>query len=150
SGQQNTFLNSANGLSIIGYWGNQQRSSVLFLDPDARKPNHFDSLWPDRPFGDSPPPGRYEWRWNVGQANDLHQIYLAADIDGDGLVDAVSTDNSLYFTVKDAQAGGLQHLYPLNTKAKTSLPNLLIANPDRTIPAHPSVLVDMNGDGIPD
>ena len=101
----------------------------------------------------SPP----EWEWGSSYENLQSlpaDLYLVADIDGDGLQDAVDTQNHLWFSVKDLSAGSnSNHLNPLNVSVT---PNITLATPNLNLPpglqppAGIDTFADMNGDGLPD
>jgi RHS repeat-associated protein len=145
-GSDNIFLNALNGISVMGYWGNVSRSSVLWRGHANSNPHGQDGYILTYPMNYENPPGHDNWKWIVG--NDLTgpKVYLLADIDGDGLQDAVGTDNKVYYTAKDLSSTA-EFLHPFSASVTT---NLLIADPNPNLPPHPSALVDMNGDGLPD
>jgi RHS repeat-associated protein len=145
-GNNNIFMNASIGLSALGYWGNVSRSSVLWRNQAYPNQSIPDTYTFSYPLNIGTPSGHDNWKWVVGDTVGGPSIYLFADIDGDGLLDAVGTDNKIYFTSKDLSSSA-QFLHPFLASAAT---NITIADPDPNAAPHPSVLVDMNGDGLPD
>jgi len=156
----NTFLSATQGVSIIGYWGNNSRTSILW-QTDPANGGFYYSFHPD-PFGIfQSPPGQFNWQWTPGggygpPSSSLPAVYLAGDFDGDGLLDAIGVDNNVYFTRQTAPGTAVagEFVQPFSHSA-TATPDILIANPTpappplNLLPAS-SQFADMNGDGVPD
>jgi RHS repeat-associated protein len=149
-GGENVFLNARDGLSTVGYWGNVSRSSILWRRLRNPDPHGQDDYVFTYAQSFENPAGQDNWKWVVGDRVKGPKIYLYADIDGDGLQDAVGTDNRVYYTAKDlSPTAQPAFLHPFSSSVAMNS-GLVIADPDPNLPPHPSALVDMNGDGLAD
>jgi RHS repeat-associated protein len=161
-GSTSTFMSAANGISIAGWWGNECRLCVLFSalpDPNPNPKDLYLSAYPQFVDLAPPPPAPqlFEWQWTTmigGTLNtQLPKLFLVADIDGDGLLDALDTSNHLWFSVKDLSPGSdVNHFIPFSNQVS---PNISLAPPAPELPQGlqtPSLTLfaDMNGDGLPD
>ena len=160
-----SFLSPTFGASFIGYWGNVCRLCILFnvapLDgvnggqPNA--PPEYYGTWVDLKFRTTPAGMGVEfYQWVGGpppQAWTLPSIALVADLDGDGLLDAIDTQDGLHFTAKDLSAkSDANHLTPFGViPFGAAALGHFNTTPGQVFPGYdPGWLVDMNGDGLPD
>ena len=150
-GSTNTFLTAASGVSILGYWGNVDRASVLSSNP--HNPNSAGAFYyvagPIRGAAFAPSWGG----WDVLGGFAGPPIYAVADIEGDGLLDAIDTTGNIWFSAKDL-SNPPNYIRPFQIQLGNPVP-VPRGSPSTTWfldngPVSPLfAFADMNGDGLP-